>query len=97
MGVRLQERQGLRESDDVEGRRIIVSHVRTRHRVEPCLVHNQGKCRAEAGPHLVGSGLAPRPTRSVCDDRFDLRFCADDHFQNDEGKVTFSETTIVAW
>jgi hypothetical protein len=46
-GVRLQERQGLGEPDDVEGRQIIVSRVRTRRRVEPCPLHNQGRCRAE--------------------------------------------------
>ena len=52
-GVRLQERQGLRESDDVEGRQIIVSRVRARRRVEPCPVHHQGRGRAEARPHLA--------------------------------------------
>ncbi len=56
-GVRLQERQGLCEPDDVEGRQIIVSRVRTRRRVEPCPVHHQGRGRAEARPHLVGLGF----------------------------------------
>ena len=50
-GVRLQERQGLREPDDVEGRQIVVSGIRARRRVEPCPVHHQGRGRAKARPH----------------------------------------------
>ena len=49
--------KGLRESDDVDGRQIIVSRVRARRRVEPCTVHHQGRGRAEARPPLVGLGF----------------------------------------
>ena len=60
-GVRLQEREESRGPDDVEGRQIPIPRVRARRGVEPCSVHNEGRCRAGAP-----SRAESRPCAAKC-------------------------------